>query len=118
MVIRNLKDKKNLSREFRKVPTLSEKILWHCLKNRNFLNFKFRRQYVIDGFILDLYCHELKLAIEIDGDIHLKQKGYDLQRQKIIERHGIKFFRVKSKEVEGDLQKVLDNLENFILNNN
>ena len=69
---------------------------------------------MIDGFVLDLYYHSLKLAIEIDGNIHLKQKDYDLQRQKIIEKHGIKFFRVKSKEVESNLQEVLNNLENFI----
>ena len=96
------------------MPTLSEKILWQCLKNRSFLNLKFRRQYVIDGFILDLYCQALKLAIEIDGGIHIKQKNYDLQRQNVVEQHGITFFRIKSKEVESNLRSVLNNIENFI----
>ncbi|MFH1326204.1 MAG: endonuclease domain-containing protein [Candidatus Falkowbacteria bacterium] len=117
MVIRNIKNKKNLVREFRKIPTLSEKILWHCLKNRNFLELKFRRQYIIDGFIIDLYCHQLKLAIEIDGSIHLKQTDYDKKRQNIIEQHGIIFFRINNKSIEQNVEGVMDNLEKFINNN-
>ena len=58
-----------LAREFRKNPTKSEEIMWGVLRNRQFLNFKFRRQFLIDGYLVDFFCHELRLAIEIDGEM-------------------------------------------------
>ena len=75
---------------------------------------KFKRQYVIQGFIVDFYCPKLKLAIEIDGEIHKYQLKDDVERQKIIESENIKFFRIKSKEVENDLKNVLERLKRFI----
>jgi len=108
------KIKIQIAKEFRKNPTLSEKIMWNVLKNRNFCNLKFKRQYVIQGFIVDFYCPKLKLAIEIDGEIHKYQLKDDVERQKIIESENIKFFRIKSKEVENDLKNVLERLKRFI----
>jgi len=105
------KIKIQLAREFRKKPTEAEKIMWRVLRNRGFKNLKFRRQYLIGGYLIDFYCHELKLAIEIDGLIHLKQTVEDQERQKIIEHFNIKFFRVASEEVEMDINKVLKKLE-------
>ena len=70
--------KKLFARELRKESTPAEKIVWEHLRNRKFNNLKFRRQHVIHGFVIDFYCHELSLALEIDGDVHLKQKDYDL----------------------------------------
>ena len=61
----NKKVKIQLAREFRKNPTRSEEIMWNALRNRQFMNLKFRRQYLIAGYLLDFYCHELKLAIEL-----------------------------------------------------
>ena len=63
-------NKKIFARELRKNFTPEEKKVWEVLKNRNFNNLKFRRQHVLQGFVVDFYCHELKLAIEIDGKIH------------------------------------------------
>ncbi len=103
-----------IAREFRKKPTKSEKLMWQVLRNRQFRNLKFRRQHLIEGYLLDFYCHELRLAIEIDGPIHSKQIVDDQARQKIIEHFDIKFFRVKSSEVESDLGKVLERLDEFI----
>jgi len=108
-----------LAREFRKNPTKAEKIMWQAIRNRQFLYLKFRRQHLIEGYIIDFYCHELKLAIEIDGSIHLyeEQINKDIERQKIVERQGIKFFRVKSVEIEYDVINVLRELKYFIKKN-
>jgi very-short-patch-repair endonuclease len=109
------KIKIQLAREFRKAPTKSEQILWRVLKNRNFSGYKFRRQHVIDGYIIDFYCVELKIAIEIDGPIHLNQVESDRERQKIIELRGIKFIRIKSEEVENNLPIVLTKIKALTL---
>ncbi|MBU4375218.1 endonuclease domain-containing protein [Patescibacteria group bacterium] len=113
------KSKIQLAKEFRKSPTKSEKIMWNAIRNRQFLDLKFRRQYLINGYLVDFYCYELKLAIEIDGSVHLDeiQINKDIERQKIIEDHGIRFFRVKSEDVEYNIQEVLNRLKIFINNN-
>ena len=58
------------AREFRQNETSVEKILWQSLRNRQILNLKFRRQHQIGDYIVDFYCHELKLIIELDGGYH------------------------------------------------
>ena len=101
-----------LAREFRKAPTKSEKIMWNVLRNRQFMNLKFRRQYLILGYLLDFYCDQLNLAIEIDGSVHNNkdQIEYDKERQKAIEEKKIIFVRIKSEDVENNLNAVLKNL--------
>ena len=106
-----------IAREFRKNPTNSERIIWKALRRNNFLGLGFRRQHVIEGFIVDFYCHLLKLVIEIDGPIHQYQIHEDKERQKIIENKGIKFYRVNSKDIEDDIERVLNELKYFIENN-
>ena len=64
------KAKIQIAREFRKKPTKSEGIMWQALRRNNFLDLNFRRQHVIGGFIVDFYCHLLKLVVEIDVPIH------------------------------------------------
>ena len=103
-----------LAREFRKLPTKSEKILWGRLRRNSLEGLYFRRQYVVDGYIIDFYCSKLKLAIEIDGDVHQKQIEEDCERQKIIESKGIVFFRVGSEEVEKSVESVIEKLKKFI----
>lgn len=106
-----------LARDFRKNQTKSEKIMWEALRRNNFLGLSFRRQHIIEGFIVDFYCHELKLAIEIDGEIHKSKLKQDSERQKVIENKNIKFFRIENKEIENNLNQVLNRLEIFINNN-
>ena len=110
------KGKIQLAKEFRKNPARSEKIMWNVIRNRQFLNLKFRRQHLIKGYLVDFYCYELKLAVEIDGSVHLNeiQIKEDIERQKIIEQNGIKFFRVKSEDVEYNVEEVLSRLKYFI----
>ena len=102
------------ARELRKESTEAEQVLWQCLRNRKFLNKKFRRQHVFCGFILDFYCSENQLGIELDGSIHLKQKEDDILRQKIIEEQGVKIIRFKNKEVFTNIENVLSIIEKHI----
>ena len=110
----NSKIKIYVAREFRKNLTKSEKILWGALRNKRFLDLKFRRQHILEGYIVDFYCDRLKLVVEIDGDIHLKQINDDKARQKTIEEKGIRFFRVTAREAEDNINGVLEKLKHFI----
>ncbi len=106
---------KETLRHLRANQTLTEKIVWAELKNRKFMNLKFRRQYPIGGFILDFYCAELKLAIEIDGKIHERQKEYDKFRQELIEQKDLRFIRVTNEEVVRDVEILLGRVKAALL---
>jgi very-short-patch-repair endonuclease len=90
--------------------TLAELVLWERLKNRNLFKVKFRRQHPINRFIVDFYCHECKLVIEIDGDIHLEKdyKENDSYRDQEIERFGIKILRFSNDQVILNNKSVTD----------
>ena len=64
-----------MAHALRKNMTDAEKILWKRLKDKRIFKVKFRRQHPVDIFVLDFYCHELKLAIEVDGEIHLSTEA-------------------------------------------
>src|SRR3989344_10985 len=84
--------------------TETEKILWSCLKGKNLVGFKFRRQYSVGRYILDFYCPKLKLAIEIDGDAHFTKDviEYDKVRQHLIEDFSIRFLRFTNTEIRNN----------------
>ena len=75
------KDKKRQARALRKKPTEAESVLWEHLRNRKLDGLKFRRQQIIEGFIVDFFCHNLKLVIELDEEVH------DIPDQKVIDEH-------------------------------
>ena len=106
--------KKVFARELRKEQTPEETLLWEILRNRQFMNLKFRRQHVIEGFVVDFYCHELRLAIEVDGGVHNNQKDYDELRQSLIEDKGIRFIRVQNEEVKGNVDTLLERIKECI----
>ena len=103
--------KKEFSRQLRKEHRWEENKVWQYLRDGKFLNLKFRRQHVIEGFIVDFYCHELKLVIEVDGPIHLRQKEYDRERQTIIGSKGYTFIRVTNKEVNQTIRTLLSKIK-------
>ena len=80
------------------------------------LGYKFRRQYSVDRFVIDFYCVELKLAIEIDGGTHntSDQKKKDVIRQKYLEAFHIKFVRIKDEELFSNSNKAFSKIENVI----
>ncbi|MBI5699456.1 endonuclease domain-containing protein [Candidatus Saganbacteria bacterium] len=98
----------------RKEMTKTEKTLWRYLSNRGFCQFKFRRQYPLAGFILDFYCPEKRMGIEIDGPIHDNKPEHDKERQVIIENYGIRVLRLKNEQIEKELDSALKAIKHFI----
>ncbi|MBN1388523.1 MAG: endonuclease domain-containing protein [Bacteroidales bacterium] len=104
---------KQLARILRKNSTLGEVLLWLEIKNRS-LDYQFHRQVPISNFIVDFYCHELKLAIEIDGSSHDHKYEEDEARQGILESYGIRVIRFDEYEVKKQIWNVLRVIEREI----
>lgn len=102
------------AKELRKNETEAEKLLWDKLRNRKCEGLKFRRQHPVKQFILDFYCHEYLLGIEVDGAIHKIEvvSEYDINRQAEIENFGITFLRFTNEEVMKDIETVLTKIKN------
>ena len=100
---------KELARELRKNSTLSEVLLWLKIKGKT-MGVEFHRQVPIDNFIVDFYCHELMLAIEIDGSSHDEKQDYDQNRQLILENLGVRFIRFRDIDVKQRMGWVLEEL--------
>ena len=100
----------------RKNSTLAENILWKKLRDRKLFHVKFRRQHPIDKFIVDFYCHEIKLVIEIDGEIHEtdEAKEYDSSRQSHLEDLGLTVIRFSNHEVIFEMDSVLCRISGII----
>lgn len=94
--------------------TIHEKLLWERLKLKQICGSRFRRQHPIDFFIADFYCHEAKLVVEIDGEIHNHQREYDDGRSAEMERYSIKVIRFTNSEVEKNINKVVKQIENEV----
>ena len=110
------------ARELRKNQTPAEKLLWANLRNRRLAGHKFLRQHPIAYlgynnyhryFIVDFYCAEKKLVIELDGKIHDFQKEYDENREAILTDLGLKVIRFKNEELE-DIRNVLDKIKEVL----
>jgi len=88
------------ARELRNNSTHAEQILWGYLKTKP-LGFKFRRQHPYSIYILDFYCHSLKLVIEVDGSIHTIKEVIenDAVRQGLLEKDGLKVIRFSNEEI-------------------
>ncbi len=99
------------ARDARMEPTKSEALLWRALRNRGLGGRKFRRQHPVGPFIMDFYCHEESLAVEVDGGIHAAQSTADAQRQQALESEGVRFVRVAADVVENDLPQALATIE-------
>ena len=97
-------------KELRKEQTHAEKILWEHLRARRFEDTKFRRQHPIGKYVIDFFCYEAKLAIELDGSVHRGREEEDRWREQVIGTHGIKFLRFNNDEVEQDLPRVLERI--------
>ncbi len=105
---------KSISRLLRQRATPAESILWQELRNRRLNGLKFRRQYPVSGFILDFYCAEKNLGIELDGSIHDTQEEYDKIREQLISESGIRILRFSNQEILENLEDVKTKIENLI----
>lgn len=106
--------KRDFARQLRQEQTSAEEKIWQILRDRQFMGLKFRRQHVIEGFVVDFYCPEHKLAIELDGGIHNKRKDYDQLRQQEIESKFNTVIRVKNKEITDDCAILVQKIKEAI----
>ncbi len=88
--------------KLRKNPSLVEKIMWTLLRNRKLNGFKFRRQHIIEPYIVDFICLQKMLIIEMDGDHHAFQIAYDAKRTKYLNSLGYKVIRFQNADVLND----------------
>jgi very-short-patch-repair endonuclease len=101
-----------LARELRQRQTEAEGILWQKLRDRKLSGLKFRRQHKIGRYIVDFYCAELKLVVELEGGIHdmPDQKEYDEARFEELRTKGLTILRFKNEEIKQDVQAVLQRI--------
>jgi very-short-patch-repair endonuclease len=104
----------NTARLLRKNMTIPEKILWERLKGKNIPGLRFRRQHPIDIFIADFYCHEARLVIEIDGEIHEEQIEYDDGREAEIEKYDIKVIRFTNYEIMNEMESIINKIKSVL----
>ena len=115
---------KKLWRELRINQTPYEKLIWNRIRNRQLLGKKFLRQhpifYDLNGketfYISDFFCHELKLVVEVDGQMHKYKKRNDKERDWMMNYLGIRVFRTTNEKVLNNLEGVLTSLKNIIIN--
>jgi very-short-patch-repair endonuclease len=111
------------TRGLRKSQTDAEELLWSRIRKRQLNGKKFLRQFaILYGshlgsslfYIVDFYCFECKLVVEVDGKIHDAQKEQDMKRDKRISNLGNQVLRFRNEEVLGDLEGVLEKIKRFL----
>jgi very-short-patch-repair endonuclease len=105
---------KEYARELRNNSTYTEVQLWNYLKGKQLRGYDFDRQKPIDNFIIDFYCKELMLAIEIDGESHYGNKAKDKKKDKRLNELGVTVLRFDDMEVVHQLDKVVESIEKWI----
>jgi very-short-patch-repair endonuclease len=101
---------KAYARQLRKKSTLPEVLLWQKIKQRAY-GVQFHRQVPMLNYIVDFYCHEIRLAIEVDGSSHDNKVLYDGRRQGELEARGVTFLRFSNYEIKSQMFSVLLVLE-------
>ena len=105
------------ARDLRKNMTDAEQLLWYCLRRKQLGGFRFRRQHPFDRYVLDFYCCEAKLAVELDGGQHNRSdiQVQDEERTSYLNSHGIRVVRFWNNEIfsnpEGVLRAIYDVLQ-------
>ncbi|PDW03742.1 endonuclease domain-containing protein [Candidatus Viridilinea mediisalina] len=97
------------ARQLRHDQTESEALLWEQLRGRRLDGWKFRRQHPVDRFIVDFYCAEQRLVIEVDGSIHTQaeQAAYDVERSLLLQAAGYRLLRFSNEQVCHEMPMVL-----------
>jgi very-short-patch-repair endonuclease len=102
------------ARTFRRQPTDSEAVLWRLLRGKKLCGLKFRRQQPIGPYIVDFFCAELRLVVEVDGEVHNGQREADAARQQVLEQLGLRVVRLQASAVEADAESVIAELATLI----
>jgi len=104
------------AKALRREMTPCERKLWVHLRANRLGGFHFRRQQIIDGYIVDFYCHAARLVVEVDGSIHLYQKDYDQARDAHLTALGLKVLRFFNSDVDRDINNVLETILSACMN--
>jgi len=107
---------KMIARELRKNQTPAEIVMWEKIRRKS-LCMEFHRQVPILNYIVDFYCHEIGLVIEIDGNIHDNNFLEDAKRQGEMEAQGLHFLRFTNEEILKNMENVLERIKNYIEEN-
>lgn len=102
-----------IAADLRKNMTPAEKALWEKLRNRKLAGFRFRRQHPIHIVVVDFFCYDALLVIEVDGEVHdtSYQKERDVERTKMLNGFGLREMRFENSEVIKDIESVLKKIE-------
>src|SRR4249919_1500154 len=114
----NIPPLKARRRELRNAPTPAEVALWKSLQRRQFLGKKFRRQHSIGRYVVDFFCPECNLAIELDGKPHYQilREDYETERTEFLEGLGVHLARFENRLVFENLEGVLEEIRGAIRN--
>ena len=110
-------DKKyHIARKLRQSSTKEERILWQLLRNRQFKNLKFKRQFPIGNYVVDFVCEEIKLIIELDGGQHNEPENIEADnlRTEFLENKGFKVIRFWNKDINLNISGVYELLSNEV----
>ena len=104
------------ARKLRRRSTEAEQKLWDLLRNKKLKGKKFRRQHAIANYVVDFYCHECKIAIELDGNFHVEAgaKEYDNSRTILLNEMGVTVLRFWNEEVINDPSRVLQKISDHL----
>ncbi|MBI2341552.1 MAG: endonuclease domain-containing protein [Deltaproteobacteria bacterium] len=112
MILKGVRENLNIKKKLRSEMTHAESKLWFKLKTKQFKGLKFRRQHGIGPYIVDFYCPERKLVIEIDGDVHANEKQIvkDKIREDYLATLGVKILRYNNNDILKNINIVLEDL--------
>jgi very-short-patch-repair endonuclease len=110
--------KVEFSRKMRSEMTEAEAVLWERLRNRKLGGYNFRRQQIVEGFIVDFFCEKAKLVVEVDGGVHNteEQKKIDEHRRAVFKLRGLVEIRFKNEEILMNLGSVLQSINKTVNN--
>jgi very-short-patch-repair endonuclease len=105
---------KPIAHEKRKQPTEAEQKLWTYLRKHQLRGAKFRSQHCVGKFIVDFYCRDAKLVIEVDGPIHQYQEEEDKIRQEYLEDCKLKVLRFTNDLILNNIEKSIEQIESYL----
>ena len=113
-------EKLAFAKRLRSEMTPAERRLWKALRGDALDGFHFRRQQVIEGYVVDFYCDAAKIAIEVDGGVHEDRVGYDEFREGVLARNGVRVVRISNNamyDVEAVIEFIKDEIEEVLRKN-
>ena len=106
--------KRSFARQSRRAATQAEELVWNMVRNRRLEGLKFRRQVPLMGFVVDFYCPELRLVIELDGPIHESEqsRASDAERDQVLRGNGLVVVRIRNEQAsEKTLREVIASVQ-------